>query len=323
MNVPMSFASGLYDRMVPLYTGEVKVDGVDLTFVPIDTPVVLFEKMLDGEFDAGEWSSADALGRGGSKSWKFVAIPVFPSRVFRHGTICVHRDSGITLPKDLEGKRVGVPDFLMTAALWIRGLLQHEYGVDLTALRWVQEAPFRPESAVVSQEALATKFSIERNTSGKPLPLLLEEGAIDAFLGADIPETLRRSAVVRRLFPNYADLDRSYYRRTKVFPIHHTIVIRKEVYERHPFVAKSLFDALTHSKDVARKRMRYMGTLRYMLPWMIAEIEELDALFEGDPFAYGLEPNRKTLETELQYLEEQAMLPRPTPLDEVFADVGT
>jgi 4,5-dihydroxyphthalate decarboxylase len=321
-NVPITFGCGLYDRLVPLYAGEVQPEGIDLTFVPIDVPSEVFGRMLDGEFHAGEMSSSDYLRRTSAGNCPFVAIPVFPSRVFRHSMICVNRHAGIEGPKDLEGKRVGVPHFPMTAALWIRGLLQREYGVDISSIRWMQDAPFRPvgDGAAMAQ-ALEKTFTIAGNDTGKPLDVLLDEGTIDAFIGADIPEPMRASPHVRRLFPDFKQREQDYYRRTKIFPIMHTVVIRRDVYERHPFVARSLYEALDRSRALARQKMRYMGTLRYMLPWMIAEIEELDALFEGDPFAYGLEPNRKTLETALGYLQDQSLLLGPVSLDEAFVPV--
>jgi len=322
-NVPITFGCGLYDRLVPLFSGEVRPEGIDLTFVPIDTPADVFRRMLEGEFQAGEMSSSDYLRRTSRGECPFVAIPVFPSRVFRHGMICVNRDAGIATPKDLEGKRVGVPAFAMTAAVWIRGLLQREYGVDLTTIRWVQDAPLRAMSNdAATRRALAAKFSIEVNETGESFEALLVEGAIDAFIGADIPQPMRVSSHVLRLFPNYKELEQEYYRRTKIFPIMHTVVIRRDVYERHPFVAKSLYDALDRSREIARSKMRYMGTLRYMLPWMIAEIEELDAIFDGDPFVYGLASNRTTLETALGYLRDQALLVHPVSLDEAFVPVG-
>jgi 4,5-dihydroxyphthalate decarboxylase len=322
VTLPVTFGCGLYDRMIPLYTGEVEPEGIDLTFVPVDVPSEIFGRMLDGEYQAGEMSSSDFLRRTSAGTCPFVAIPAFPSRVFRHAMICVNRTAGIAAPKDLEGKRVGVPDFPMSAALWIRGLLQHEYGVDLSKIVWVQNAPFYPVGGDALHRALAAKFTIETNTTGKSLEELLDAGAIDAFIGADIPEGMRKSPHVRKLFPNFKELEQDYFRRTKMFPIMHTVVIRREVYEANPFVAQSLYDALDRSKSIARQRMRYMGTLRYMLPWMIAEIEELETLFDGDPFVYGLKPNRATLETALGYLADQALLTAPVDLDRAFVDVG-
>lgn len=322
-NLPITFGCGLYDRLIPLYSGEVPPEGIDLKFVPVDTPSDVFSRMLEGEFQAGEMSSSDFFRRFSSGKCPFVAIPVFPSRVFRHGMICVNVRAAIKGPKDLEGKRIGVPHFPMTAALWIRGLLQREYGVDLSAINWVQDSPFRPVGdGAQMAEMLQKKFRIEANGTGKSLEDLIDSGEIDGFIGADIPEQMRASPNVRRLFPNFKELEQDYYRRTKIFPIMHTVVIRRDVYEKNPFVAQSLYDALDRSRELARRKMRYMGTLRYMLPWMIAEIDELDELFDGDPFVYGLTPNRKTLETALGYLEDQSLLLAPVILDEAFVAVG-
>jgi 4,5-dihydroxyphthalate decarboxylase len=322
-DLQVTFGCGLYDRLVPLYSGEVKPAEIDLTFVAIDSPTEAFTRMIAGEFHAGEMSSSDFLRRTSAGACPFVGIPVFPSRVFRHGMICVNRSAGIETPKDLEGKRIGVPHFPMTAALWIRGLLQREYDVDLSTITWVQDTPLRSVGdGGVMQRALEAKFKLETNTSGTSMGDLLDDGSIHAFIGADIPEQMRSSANVRRLFPNYKEIEQAFYRRTKIFPIMHTVVIRRDIYEAHPFVAQSLFDALDRSKDLARERMRYMGTLRAMLPWMIAEIEEIDAVFGGDPFVYGLEPNRPTLEAAVGYLSDQALLTYPVRLDDAFVNVG-
>jgi 4,5-dihydroxyphthalate decarboxylase len=321
-NLPITFGCGLYDRMVPLYSGEVTPEGIDLTFTAVDNPRDVFEAMLDGRFQAAEMSTSDLMRRLSAGVCPFVAIPVFPSRVFRHGMIVVNAASGITEPKQLEGRRVGVPHFPMTAAVWIRGLLRGDHGVDVTKITWVQDSPFRPvgdDAKLV--EALKKRFSIEDNTSGKSLEALIIAGEIDGFIGADVTEGMRKSPNVRRLFPDFRKAEQEYYRRTRIFPIMHSVVIRRDVYEKNPFVAKSLYEALTRSKDIARAKMRYMGTLRYMLPWMIAEIEELDQLFEGDPFVYGLEPNRANLETLRGYLEDQALLSGPLSVDDVFVDV--
>lgn len=296
--LPLRFAAGLYDRMLPLATGEVVPEGIDLRFTAIDEPSELFARVLAGEFDAGELSSSEFLRRAGRGDRTFVAIPVFPSRVFRHGMICIGSDAGIVAPKDLEHRRIGVPSRRMTAAVWIRGLLRDEHDVDFSTVTW-----------------------LEANDVAGTLTEAIESGEIDAFIGADIPESMRRSARVRRLFPDYHERERDYYLRTRIFPIMHTVVIRREVYERDPFVAASLFDALTRAKDAARVRMRYMGTLRYMLPWMIAEIDEIDEIFGGDPWVYGLEPNRATLEALVRYLVQDGFLAEPLACDDLFVPV--
>jgi 4,5-dihydroxyphthalate decarboxylase len=317
VNVPVAFGCGLYDRMVPLYSGEVKADGIDLTFEPIDNPRDVFERMLAGKLDAAEMSMSDFIRRKSAGESELVAIPAFPSRVFRHGMICVGTASGIETPKDLEGRRIGVPLYAMTAAVWIRGILNQEYSVDFSRCVWVQDDPqMGPALAGGAQ-----RTTVEPNTSGQSLTELLESGAIDAFIGADIPQAMRASAKVRRLFPNYAEVEREFFRRTRIFPIMHVAVIRRAFHERHPAVAASFYDALNRSKDRAREKMRYMGTLRYMLPWMIAEIEEIDAIFDGDPFVYGIEPNRPTIDALIGYLSRESMLASPLTCDDLFVPV--
>lgn len=195
-------------------------------------------------------------------------------------------------------------------------MFAHEYGVDLTAISWQHEPQFLVPPAV------AANYRITPNRSGRLLDDLLIDGEIDAYIGARISDAAQRSLSVQRLWPDYKERERDYFRRTRLFPIMHTIAIRRDVYERDPFVARSLFDALIAAKEIARSKMRYLGTLRYMLPWMFAEIEEVDAVFGRDPFVDGLEPNRPELEMTLKYLREQALLDRPVTLEDAFADVG-
>jgi 4,5-dihydroxyphthalate decarboxylase len=315
MNVPLKFGCGLYDRMVPLYSGEVKPEGIDLSFEAIDNPRDVFERMLAGTLDAAEMSLSDFIRRTSAGESALVAIPVFPSRVFRHSMICVRDDAGIESPKDLEGRRIGVPLYAMTATVWIRGILTQEYGVDFSRCVWVQD------DRQMGAGLKALPATIEPNTTGRSLTALLESGAIDAFMGADIPAEMRASKKIRRLFRNFHDVERAFYERTKIFPIMHVAVIRRAFYDGHPFVAASLYDALDRSKERAREKMRYQGTLRYMLPWMIAEIDELDELFGGDPFVYGIEPNRPTIDALIAYLGQQSMLDSPVRCDDLFVPI--
>jgi 4,5-dihydroxyphthalate decarboxylase len=318
----LSFACGLYDRMLPLYAGEVRAEGVDLNFIAIDSPRDIFDRMGGGmEFDAAEMSSSEHISRLALGDKGFVAIPVFPSRVFRHGYICVNRN-GIRTPRDLENKRVGVPLYTMTAAIFIRGLLQHEYGVNLERIHWLQGAinasgPHGNPSA----PPLLRPASIEINRSGKSLSQLLVEGEIDAIAGAGLPEALRTNPDIQRLFPDFRRVEQEYYRRTGIFPIMHLVAIRRELYERYPFVATSLYDALNRSKELALARMRSGGSNRYMLPWMADDIEELDAVFGPDPWPYGIENNRPTLEALVEYMVEQGLIAQPIPIADLFVPI--
>ena len=318
--LPITFACGLYDRMLALYTREVEADGIDLNFLPIDSPREIFDRMSGAqEFDVSEMSSSEYVARFAAGGCPFVALPVFPSRVFRHGHIAIDRRA-IANPKDLAGKRIGVPIYGMTAAIFIRGLLQHDFGVDLADVRWVEGAlnEAKPHGHPTKLK-LSRPVSIEANTSGQSLSDLIATGEISATIAPGLPKSANRDPNVGRLFPDYLAREKDYYRRTRIFPIMHLVVIRRDVYERHPFVATSLYRAFCAAKDLALQKMRTGGTLRYMLPWMAAEIEEIDDVFGGDPWPYGVEPNRATLTALVQYMAEQGLIDAPLPVEDLFA----
>ncbi len=308
--LPITFACGLYDRMLALQTGEIKPDGIDLNFLVMDNPREIFDRMSNRlEFDACEMSSSEFVTRFAAKKLPFVAIPVFASRVFRHGFIIVNRKL-VKSAKDLVGKRIGVPLYTQTAAIFIRGLMQHDLGIDLTTIEWVQGAINEPGAyGNPSVMPMLKPVNIKPNNSGKSLSDLLETGEIHAIIGSNLPNALRRNPDVVRLFPDYRAREKDYFRRTKIFPIMHLIVIRNDVYDKNPFVATSLFNAFTAAKDRAREKMRYCGTLRYMLPWLPDDVEEIDELFGGDCWPYGIEPNRPTLEALVSYMVEQGLIP--------------
>ena len=320
--VPITFACGLYDRMLALYTGEVQPEGIDLNFLAIDNPRQIFDRMGKNlDFDACEMSSSEVVSRLAAGRDEMVALPVFPSRVFRHGFITVNRRA-VKTPKDLEGKRIGVPLYTQTAALFIRGLLQDEYGVDLSGVHWVQGATNSPEShGNPSPPPLLRQVSIEQNTSGRSLSELLETGDIQAILGSGLPAALRTNLDVQRLFPDFHAVELDYFRRTRIFPIMHLVAMRRDVYEKHPFVATSLYKAMSEAKDLALAKMRDVGTLRYMLPGMTAELDEIDATFGGDPWPYGVEANRPTLEALVRYMAEQSLIKAPIPVEQLFVPI--
>lgn len=316
----LSFACGLYDRMLPLYTGEVQPEGIDLDYVAIDSPREIFDRTAGGfEFDVAEMSSSEFISRKSAGKCPFVAIPVFPSRVFRHGFIAINRASGIRTPRDPEGRRIGVPLYTMTAAIWIRGHLQHEYGVDLSAIHWVQGSINSPGAhGNPSVLPLVKSVPVEINESGKSLSQLLDEGAIDATIGTSLPMAIRHNPEIRRLFPDFREIEKKFYSRTGIFPIMHVVAIRRDVYEKHPSVATSLYKAFCESKDRALAKMRYTGALRYMLPWMTADLDEIDEVFGGDPWPYGVAANTPTLEALITYMVEQSLIAAPMRLDDLF-----
>jgi 4,5-dihydroxyphthalate decarboxylase len=323
--VPLSFACGLYDRMLALYTGEVAVDGVDLKFVVEDNPRNIFDRMAGGlEFGASEFSSSEYVSRFVAGDCPFVAIPVFASRVFRHSFIFVNRRH-VRTPKDLEGKRIGVPVYTMTAAVFIRGLLHDEHGIDFSTNDWV-EGSINSATPHGNPTILPTakKVSVTANRSGKSLSALLAEGELSAVIGTDVPDALGRHPDVVRLYPDYRAAEMDYYRRTRIFPIMHLVVIRRDLHDRHPQLAASLFRACRRAKEIAQQKMNYRGTLRATLPWMHAELDDIQAVFGGDPWPYGVEPNRPTLEALVRYLVEQGIVARAPPrIDDLFVPVET
>jgi 4,5-dihydroxyphthalate decarboxylase len=317
--LPITFACGLYDRMLALKTGDVKPQGIDLNFLTMDEPREIFDRMASRlEFDVCEMSSSEYISRYAAKNLPFVALPVFASRVFRHGFIVINRRY-IKSAADFAGKRVGVPLYTQTAAVFIRGLMQHDLGIDLSKIEWVQGAVNDPGSyGSPALVPMLKPVNLQRNTSGKSLSDLLEAGEIHALIGSNMPRAIGRNPDVVRLFPDYRAREKDYYQRTRIFPIMHLVVIRNDVYEKNPFVATSLFDAFEAAKDLARAKMRYSGTLRYMLPWLPDDMAEIDTLFGGDCWPYGIEPNRPTLEALVSYMAEQGLIPEKIPLEKLF-----
>jgi 4,5-dihydroxyphthalate decarboxylase len=317
-NLPITFACGLYDRMLALHTGEVKPEGIDLNFIPIDQPRVIFDRMAKLEFDVAEMSSSDFFRHSVRGDCPMVAIPVFPSRVFRHGYIAVDRRQ-VREPKDLAGKRIGVPLYAMTAAIVIRGLLQHDHGVDLSGVTWVEGGinDTKPHGAP-STIPLVRAVKLELFSDSMSLNDRLESGDIAAIISSGLPKSLKTNPNVVRLFPDYHAREKDYYRRTKIFPIMHVVVMRRALYEQHPFIAASLYKAFNEAKAIAHRKMRELGTLRYMLPWMASELEEIEAVFGGDPWPYGIEPNRPSIEALVQYLADQSLIEKPVPIETLF-----
>jgi 4,5-dihydroxyphthalate decarboxylase len=321
-SVHLTLAVCDYDHTRDVTSGAVRVEGITLTPLVFDTiEEITFRFLKNLEWDVSELSFGKYIALTSQGAAPMVAIPVFPSRVFRHGFITVNRKA-VKTPRDLEGKRIGVPLYTQTAALFIRGLLRDEHGVDLSGVHWVQGATNSAEShGNPSAPPLLKPVSIEQNTSGRSLSELLETGEIQAILGSGLPVALRTNPEVQRLFPDFHVRELDYYRRTRIFPIMHLVAIRRDLYEKHPFVATSLYKAMTEAKDIALAKMRDLGALRYMLPGMPAELDEIDATFGGDPWPYGVEANRPTLEALVRYMAEQSLIKAPIPVDELFVPV--
>jgi 4,5-dihydroxyphthalate decarboxylase len=300
--------------------GAIEIEGIDLNCITFRAGREIFDRMVGGqEFDVAELSASEFISLMGRGDCPFVALPVFPSRVFRHGYIFINTHRGIRAPKDLEGKRIGLPLYTQTAAIWVRGHLMHQFGVDLARVQWVQGAVEKIGShGRPHAPPLLRPLRIEQNTSDEPLGAVLARGEIDALIGSRKPDELGRHPDVARLFPNYRTLERELYQKSKIFPIMHLVVIRRALYLRHPWIARSLYDAFVEAKQRARTRMRYAGSLSTMLPWLIDHVEETVAVFGDDAFPYGIEANRPTLRTLMTYMVEQHFIPQPIPIEDLF-----
>jgi 4,5-dihydroxyphthalate decarboxylase len=321
-DLDLTIATVPYDRVEALRLGTVRPDGIALDYKTAIPAHDIFYAMVEREaYDVSEMSLAYALMRLAAGSAPFVAIPVFPSRVFRHGNIFVNRKAGIATPRDLEHRRVGIQEFRQTALIWARGMLRDDHGVDTGAIRWVEGGVNEPKRNSATDMRPRRGFSIEPLAAGRSLSDALAAGEVDAVIAAMVPESFRTSDDVVRLFPDYRAMEHDYFRRTGLFPIMHTLVIRTPVYQANRWIAGSLFRAFEAAKAVAAKRMRYSGAMVYMTPWLQSDIEEMDAVFGGDAWPYGLDANRSQLDTFLRYLVEDGFLDRAPRLDDLFVPV--
>ncbi len=313
-NLRLAFACGPYDRTLALRDGTIRPEGIDLTYLTLQ-PAEIFWRMLQfQEFDACEMSLSNYTTLVSTGQSPVIAIPAFPSRVFRHGYFFINPGCGIETPADLRGKRGGVPEYSMTAAVFMRGLLQHDYGVLPNTIAWVQGRADR------LRRKLPSDIRLTMAPRGSELGDLLERGEIDFLITANNPLAFRRgSAKVKRLFPNYAELEKDYYRRTKIYPIMHTVVIKREIYDRNPWVALSLYKALIQAKTHALRLLSETGSPKASFAWLQPMIEEEQAIIGEDWFPYGIEANRPTLEALLQFTHEQGLSDRRLTIEDLFA----
>ena len=308
-NLKLTLACGRYDRTQPLIDGRVAPEGVDLTFLPL-RPGETFWRMLNhGEFDVSEMSLSSYTILRSEGDTRFIAIPVFPSRVFRHSAVYLRADSKIAKPQDLKGKRVGVADYQMTAAVWVRGFLMDDYGVRAEDISWVIGRPVR---TIKPPEGISCEFMKPQTT----LEAMLERGEIDALASVMIPASL--GTTVRRLFPDPRKVEREYYERTRIFPIMHTFVLKTRLYEENPWLAVSFYRAFGRARDIAYHWMYDTDALTVSLPWVIDELETTRKIFGPQIWDYSIEGSRPTLDALVRHLDEQKLTRRRMSVEELF-----
>ena len=309
-----------YDRIRALADGSVRPDGIDLNVLNLHVEETFFRMLRNREFDVAEMSLSSYTVAASRPNCPFIAIPVFPSRFFRQSCIFVSTKSGIREPKDLIGKRIGVPEYQMTAPVWIRGILQDDYGVDPTSVEyWTggEEEPGRDEKVKLD---LPASIRVRRIGPTQTLSQMLADGDIDALHTARIPSTFRTQPdKVRRLFPDHVAVEREYWQRTRIFPIMHTVALRRDVYEANRWIAESLYKAFVAAKARVYENLYTTSALTTMLPWQIAHVEDVRGEMGDDWWPYGFKANLNVLETFLRYHHEQGLSKRLMKAEELFA----
>lgn len=311
-----------WDRSRGLLDGSTKPTGIDLNYL-IVPPGELFRRTAQyAEFDVSEFSMSTYTALFSRGDRRFIAIPVFPSRNFRHGYLFINTRAGIERPEDLMGKRIGVPEYQMTAALWIRAVLQHDYGVKPSDMHWFTGGLWSPGYHERAELDLPSDVELTIIPEHRFLEEMLDAGDIDALFSPARPASfVKGEDKVKRLFPNFREVEKDYFKRTGYFPIMHTVVIRRDIYEANRWVAMSLFEAYENTKRRAHQRFISTGSLAVSLPWLADDLDEIEETFRGqDPFIYGIEANRNILEAMIGYSVEQGLATRKVDLEELFAE---
>jgi 4,5-dihydroxyphthalate decarboxylase len=300
--------------------GSVQPDGIDLNYLNLPVEETFFRQARFREFDVCEMSLSSYCVSLNRPDKPFIALPIFPSRFFRHSCIYINANSGIKEPKDLIGKRIASPEYQMTAPVWIRGILSDHYGVPVDAQPYLYGG--EEETGRIEKLKLDLPPNIKVSPIGpdQTLTQMLHTGELDALYTARMPSSfLKGDGKVKRLFENYGEIERAYYRQTKIFPIMHTVVMRRDVYEANRWIAQSLTKAFIEAQRRTYEDLKETAALKAMLPWLNDHIDEAKREMGDDWWSYGLDKNRHVLETFTRYHLEQGLSKRLLTVDELFA----
>lgn len=318
-NVPISIACNDYDRTRAIMDGRVRVEGCDVTYLPLDAEEVFFRAFRTQQFDVSELSFSSYMLQTARGECPYIGIPAFVSRLFRHSGIYIRTDRGIRKPADLKGRLIGVPEYQLTALVWIRGMLKDEYGIDPSEIHWRsggQEEPGRDERTPLT---LTNGVDLQPIPEGETLSNMLVKGELDALFTARAPSCFDKGAPnIDRLFPDYRTVERAYYKKTGMFPIMHLIGVRKSLVERHPWLATGLFKAFCAAKAIALEEIRDVAALNVTLPWAVAEARETAALMGQDFWKYGVQENAREIDALTRYSYEQGLALRKLTPEELF-----
>jgi 4,5-dihydroxyphthalate decarboxylase len=320
-DIPITIASGDYDRTRALKDGRVRVAGCAVTYSNVE-PNQLFKRILRApEFDVSEMSFSTYIVRREQGKEAYTAIPVFLSRAFRHSAIFVRTDRGIRTPADLKGKRVGTPEYFTTMLVWLRGLLSDEYDVQPSDLFWRIGGQEQPASAA-SELAAIPGVSVELIPAGKTLSGMLADGDIDALFAARPPSCFQRTPNVARLFPDYRATEQAYYRKSEIYPLMHAVGIRNTLIETHPELPAAVYDGFVRAKQLAIADLERLSAFAITLPWIEAEYRATQAVLGQDIWPYGVSHNARAITTLCRYLQEQGFTKRTIKAHELFVHEG-
>jgi 4,5-dihydroxyphthalate decarboxylase len=318
LNISMSV--GNYDRTQAFFDGRVQIEGCNVHAVSLEPEEAFHRAFRYGEFDITEISMSSHMMTTARGDNQYVAVPAFLSRVFRQSGIYVRTDRGIDSPKDLKGRVIGLPEYQITANVWIRGILEDEYGVKPSDIHWRRggiEEPGRGERAPIS---LPDSIDLQQIPDDRTLSGMLESGEIDGYIGARAPSCFLRGAPnVGRLFRDYVESEQDYFKRTKIFPIMHMVGIRKSLVEQCPWLPVSVYKAFITAKQLAVKELDEICHLAVSLPWMVHHHNEAKRLMGEDYWPYGLDANHHVIDTFSRYHHEQGLSTRRVAPKELFA----
>src|SRR5262245_21696538 len=316
-SVHLTLAVCDYDHTRDLASGVVRADGITLTPLIFDSiEEITFRFLANLEWDVSELSFGKYTSLTSQGAAPMVAIPVFPSRVHRHSAIYVRTDRGIKTAKDLNGRTIGIPEWAQTAGVYVRGFLAEDYGVDLASIRWLQAGVNEPGRAEKVELKLPAGIRYEARPAAS-LSGMLASGEVDAVISARAPEAFSKGGgAVVRLFPDYRAEEERLFKKTGIFPIMHVITLRRAAFEQHPWIAMNLFKAFEEAKRRCLARIRDFTCARIPLPWAAAIADEIVAAQGADPYPYGIEASRPTLEAFCRYCHDQGVTAkRMTPED--------
>jgi 4,5-dihydroxyphthalate decarboxylase len=315
----LSVAIGDYDRNRPLIDGEVAIDGVSPVFLRLEPEEIFFRAFRHEAFDVCELSLSSYTIKTAGGDCPYVGIPAFVSRAFRHSAIFIRTDRGIDSPADLRGKRIGLPEYQLTACVWARAILEADYGVKASDIRWVRggmEQAGRPEKIPLE---LPDDIRVEVAASDRSLNAMLEAGEIDGFIGPRSPSCFENGhPLVRRLFADPTDAATDYFRRTGIFPIMHVIGVRRTLVDAHRWLPATLLKAFEKSKSRALARLNDTSASKMTLPFVEEQLAAARALMGADFWPYGVPANRHVLETFLDHHHRQGLSPRRLAVEELF-----